>query len=113
MPATIGRLKGYRRALRKHGLTFDQRLVRHSTGKADSGYQVAREFMELANPPTALFCATDHSAMGAYEALKERGLRIPADIAVVGFDNHKTISPSLPPPLPPLPLPHSKMFQRR
>jgi len=109
MPASVGRLKGYRRALRKHGLPFDQRLVRISTGKADGGYQVAREFMELANPPTALFCATDHSAMGAYEALKERGLRIPADIAVVGFDNQELISAYLRPPLSTVALPHYEM----
>ncbi len=109
MPASIGRLKGYRRALRKHGLAFDQRLVRMSTGKADGGYQVAREFMELPNPPTAFFCATDHSAMGAYEALKEIGLRIPADIAVVGFDNQELISAYLRPPLSTVALPHYEM----
>ncbi len=109
MPATVGRFKGYRRALRKHGLAYDRRLIRHSTGKADGGYQATGELMDLVDPPTALFCATDHSAMGAYEALKERRLRIPTDVAVVGFDNQELISAYLRPPLSTVALPHYEM----
>jgi LacI family transcriptional regulator len=42
---------------------------------------------ELADPPTAIFCGNDRMAIGAYEALKERGLRIPADVSVLGYDD--------------------------
>ena len=58
-------------------------------GTAGSGYRLAAELMRAQDPPTAIFCGNSPTAMGAYEALKERGLRIPEDVAVVGFDNQE------------------------
>jgi LacI family transcriptional regulator len=108
-PAAAGRLEGYRMALEAHGLPFDDTLVRCGNTMADQGYEHTRELMELPVPPTALFCGTDRTAMGAYDALKELGLRIPEDVAVVGFDNQELIATYLRPALTTIALPHYQM----
>jgi LacI family transcriptional regulator len=108
-PAPIGRLKGYREALEANGITYDPALVRPSTGYADGGYQETLALMKLSEPPTALFCATDRMAMGAYDALRELGRRIPQDVAVIGFDNQEIIAPYLRPALSTMGLPHYEM----
>ena len=108
-PATSGRLEGYRRALEARGLAFDVSLVRYGNGAASGGYQHVLELMQTAKPPTAIFCGNDQTAMGAYEALKEIGLRIPQDVAVVGFDNEEIIAAQLRPPLSTVALPHYEM----
>jgi LacI family transcriptional regulator len=109
VPAAAGRLEGYRRALEGGGLEFDASLVRHGDGGASGGYRGALELMRAAKPPTAIFCGNDETAMGAYEALKELGLRIPGDVAVVGFDNQEIIAAQLRPPLFTVALPHYEM----
>ena len=65
--------------------------------------------MRAPEPPTAIFCGNDQMAMGAYEALKELGLRIPGDVAIVGFDNLELIAAHLRPPLSTVALPHYEM----
>jgi len=67
--------------------------------------------MRLAEQPTALFCFTDQMAMGAYDAIKERGLSIPGDVAIIGFDNLELIAAHLRPPLSTTELPHYAMGQ--
>jgi LacI family transcriptional regulator len=109
LPAAIGRLQGYKRALEARGLPFDHSLVRNGDGTARSGYRLAAELMRAPDPPTAIFCGNDQTAMGAYEALKERGLRIPEDVAVVGFDNQELIAAQLRPALSTVALPHYEM----
>jgi LacI family transcriptional regulator len=109
LPAANGRLQGYRQALEARGLPFDDSLVTNGDGTASSGYCLAAELMLTPNPPTALFCGTDQTAMGAYEAVKERGLRIPEDVAVVGFDNQELIAAHLRPALSTVALPHYAM----
>ena len=109
IPATIGRLEGYKQALVVHGLAFDSSLVRYGDGTADGGYRCAAELMRIPEPLTAIFCGNDPMAMGAYEALQERGLRIPEDVAVVGFDNQELIAAHLRPALSTVALPHYEM----
>ena len=109
IPASVGRLEGYKRALGARGLAFDGSLVRYGGGTAGGGYRCAAELMQTPDPPTAIFCGNDPTAMGAYEALKERGLRIPEDVAVVGFDNQKLIAAHLRPALSTVALPHHEM----
>jgi LacI family transcriptional regulator len=111
LPAAAGRLKGYQAALAAHGIPFDPALVRSGDSTAESGYQCARELMELPDPPTALFCGVDRMAMGAYDALRDLHLRIPDDVAVVGFDNQEVIAAHLRPPLSTMQLPHYEMGQ--
>ncbi len=67
--------------------------------------------MALADPVTAIFCGSDRIAMGAYEAVKQRGLRIPKDVAIARFDNQELIAARLRPPLSTVALPHYEMGQ--
>ena len=64
--------------------------------------------MALPSPPTAIFCANDLMAVGCYEALRELGLRIPDDVAVMGYDDRE-IAQHLHPPLTTVLLPHFEM----
>lgn len=111
LPATSGRLEGYKQALAEHGLDYEESLAPYSDGTANGGYRRALELVQISDPPTAIFCGTDRIAMGAYDALKESGLRIPEDIAVVGFDNQEIIASYLRPPLSTVALPHYEMGQ--
>ncbi|MDP9366032.1 MAG: LacI family DNA-binding transcriptional regulator [Chloroflexota bacterium] len=113
IPAAIGRLDGYRQALAARGIPYDEALIRyvreglgHGLGQ---GYAAARDLLALPDPPTALFCGNDRTALEAYDAIKERGLRIPRDVAVVGFDNQEIIALRLRPPLSTVALPHYEM----
>ena len=109
IPAAVGRLQGYKRALEARGLPFDDSLVRNGDGTARSGYRLAAGLIRAPDPPTAIFCGNDPMAMRGYEALKERGLRIPEDVAVVGFDNQELIAAHLRPALSTVALPHHEM----
>lgn len=109
VPAAIGRLEGYKRALEARGLPYDGSLVGYGDGTANAGYERAAALLRASAPPTAIFCGNDQMAMGAYEALKEIGLRIPEDVAVVGFDNQELIAAHLRPPLSTVALPHYEM----
>ena len=64
--------------------------------------------MDLPDPPTAIFVANDMMAVGCYDALKERGLRIPEDVSVVGYDDRE-IAQFMRPPLTTVVLPHHEM----
>lgn len=111
LPGMFGRLEGYKQALAAHGLPFDPALVRTGVVTAPEGYRCALELLQLPEPPTAIFCYNDSMAMGAYDAVKQSGLVIPADIAIVGFDNLEVIAAQLRPPLTTVELPHYAMGQ--
>jgi LacI family transcriptional regulator len=108
MDASRDRLKGYRRALAEHDILFDPELVRPGNWEPSAGYAETVALMALARPPTAIFCANDLMALGCYEALKEAGLRIPADVSVVGYDDRE-IAQFMRPPLTTVLLPHFEM----
>lgn len=108
MDAAQDRLKGYRRALATSDLPFDDALVRHGDWQASSGYRHTQALMALERPPTAIFCCNDLMALGCFEALKEAGRRIPADVAVIGYDDRE-IAQHLHPPLTTVLLPHFDM----
>ena len=111
-PAATGRLTGYAKALAEFHLPLDDLLVVHAGATADDGYESSSELLELGEPPTALFCCTDRMAMGAYDAIRERGLKIPTDVAVVGFDNQELIASYLRPRLTTIALPFAEMGAR-
>jgi LacI family transcriptional regulator len=109
IPASFGRLAGYQAALAAYNLPFDPDLVCEYPSDASGGYQGVYVLMQRANPPSALFCFNDRMAMGAYDALRELGLRIPHDVAVIGFDNQEMLAAHLRPPLTTMQLPHYAM----
>jgi LacI family transcriptional regulator len=81
------RLAGYKTALTDHGITFDPGLVFEGNFFQPLGYTGASALIELPHPPTAIFASNDVSAFGVMEAIRERGLRIPDDVSVMGFDD--------------------------
>ena len=112
IPAALGRLEGAREALTQAGLDLDPELVVPGHATADGGYAAACEILDRypeKDRPTALLCLKDRMAMGAYDAIKERGLTIPGDIAVIGFDNQELIAAYLRPKLTTVALPFEKM----
>ncbi len=108
-PARWGRQQGYERALADWGVPFDPELVTLQGGVAESGYGGVNVLLQLPQPPTAIFCFNDRAAMGAYDALRELGLSVPRDVAVVGFDNQEIIAAHVRPGLTTLQLPHYEM----
>ena len=81
------RVDGYRSALEREGITFDPDLVRHGDFHHEGGFARGGELLDLPDRPTAIFAGSDQQAFGVYEAARQHGLRIPEDIAVVGFDD--------------------------
>ena len=109
IPATVGRLAGYRAALAAFGVPFDEQLVCVDQSSSDGGYRGAQILMQLPQPPSAIFCFSDYMAMGAYDALRKLGLSVPEQVAVMGFDNQEIIAAHLYPPLTTMELPHYAM----
>ncbi|WP_309082940.1 LacI family DNA-binding transcriptional regulator [Chelativorans sp.] len=106
--ASGDRIHGYRQALATWDVPFDPELLRPGGWTLPSGRSTTRELLAMKNPPTAIFCFNDRMAWGAYEAIRERGLRIPLDVSVVGFDDEE-LSSYLDPPLTTVDLPHDAM----
>jgi LacI family transcriptional regulator len=109
IPATFGRFKGYKQALEAYGVLFDEELVRSHPSELKGGYQGTLELMQLREPPTAIFCFSDFMAIGACDALRTLGLSVPADVAVIGFDNYELTAPQLSFSLSTIELPHYEM----
>ncbi len=81
------RYEGYRFAFREFGIENDPLLVKKGCFSQDDGYRLTLELLGMEPPPSAIFAVDDLMALGAYKAIKERKLRIPGDIAVVGFND--------------------------
>jgi LacI family transcriptional regulator len=81
------RAQGFRDALKASGLAGLAPAVRYGDFTEESGYALAREILRLSRPPTALLCANDRVALGAYAAAADTARRIPDDVSVVGFDD--------------------------
>ncbi|OEH91795.1 catabolite control protein A [Bacillus solimangrovi] len=81
------KLVGYKRALENAGIAFDDNLVSHADYTYDSGLESAQNFLELDDKPTAIFVATDEMALGVIHGVQDRGINIPEEIEVIGFDN--------------------------
>jgi LacI family transcriptional regulator len=108
MDAAKDRLKGYRQALAAADIAFDETLVRPGNWEPSAGYEQTIALMRLAQPPTGIFCSSDMMALGCYEALRDLGLQVPADVSVVGYDDRE-IAQFLHPPLTTVLLPHHEM----
>ncbi|MBK7821025.1 MAG: LacI family DNA-binding transcriptional regulator [Tessaracoccus sp.] len=106
-PARVGRLQGYRQALEAYDVPFDPTLVIDAVSDQEGGYDAYDRIRE--SGASAVFCHNDRVAMGLYDAVRVRGLKIPGDLAVVGFDNQEVISAHLRPPLSTVQLPHYEL----
>jgi LacI family transcriptional regulator len=85
--ASADRLIGYRRALEAHDIPFEKHLVRYGNFTPQSGAQAMDELLSIDPRPTAVFVASDTVALGALQSIRAHGLRVPQDIAIVGFDD--------------------------
>ena len=85
--ASAWRLAGYREGLRRAGLRYDAKLVVDGEFSYESGYAATNALLDLEDRPTAIFAANDDMAAGAICAICERGLSVPGDISVCGFDD--------------------------
>jgi len=103
------RMEGCRAALADHGIAFDDALVAYGNSDPDGGYAAMRDLLGRGVSLTAVFCFNDRMAMGAYDAIREYGLKVPRDIAVIGYDNQELIAASLRPSLSTMELPHYAM----
>lgn len=82
------RLEGYKEALKEHNMTFNKELVAICpSGTIEEGKKATEKLLSLKNPPDAIFATNDPAAMGAMQAIKAKGLKMPTDVALVGFSN--------------------------
>jgi len=81
----VDRFEGYKMALEKHNLEYDSELITKGDWTREGGYQAMCELFKRTKVPTAVFAANDQMAAGAVKAMREKGLQIPKDIAIVGF----------------------------
>ena len=103
----LRRFQGYLEALRDHGLAVEESLIVGGTGGTDEqmpgystesiGFEGMRQLLKLERRPTAVFARNDFTAAGAMSAAKEAGLKIPQDMAIVGYDDVPLAAHTTPP----------------
>lgn len=87
LSSAVERLRGYKDALKDHNIAVDPALIHEGNFVIGGGYERAAKLLDLPNRPTAIFASNDLSAFGAMHAVRDRGLRIPDDISLIGFDD--------------------------
>jgi DNA-binding LacI/PurR family transcriptional regulator len=87
LSTSLERREGYRQALADHDLPFEEELTGSGPPWREEGERLASALLDLPSPPTALFTGNELLTLGALEAIRGRGLRIPADVALIGFDD--------------------------
>lgn len=95
-PANLGvsnsRMDGYLKALRKHKVKRDDSLIIHCDFNQDYAYYATQELLSMKKRPDAVFTISDRMAIGAMLAIKNKGLSMPDDIGLVGFNNEPMVS---------------------
>ncbi|MCC9089224.1 MULTISPECIES: catabolite control protein A [Bacillus] len=84
---SVRKLAGYKRALEEAGIAFDDVLVAEGDYSYDSGIEALANLLEQSDKPTAVIAATDEMALGVIHGAQDRGVSIPEDLEVIGFDN--------------------------
>lgn len=79
--------RGFEEGLAEHGLKLDPKLVRRGAYTFESGVEAATDLLSLPNPPTAIFAGNDEMAIGVMKAARDRGMDVPFDLSIVGFDD--------------------------
>jgi LacI family xylobiose transport system transcriptional regulator len=87
MMCSLARVDGYRSAMTVAGLELDERLIRFGDFHLDGGRTIGGQLLDMDNPPTAIFAGSDLQALGVFEAARARGLEVPRDLSVVGYDD--------------------------
>ena len=103
------RLQAFKDTLRAAGIPVVEDYIVEIYTNAEGGRAGAERLLDLADRPTAVFAFNDQAAMGTYQAAKARGLSVPEDLSVIGFDNQQLIAAELMPPLTTMELPHYEM----
>jgi LacI family transcriptional regulator len=88
--ATEDRRRGYHAALAAAGILPDPALTVDTTPEIAHGQDAAGHLLNLPDPPTAILCFNDNNAIGAIQAARAHGLRVPEDLSIVGFDDVET-----------------------
>ena len=81
------RLTGYQETLKQHGIRVDDRYIVAGDDRFTGGVGAIDKLLALPEPPTAVFCFNDMTAIGAMNALLQKGFNVPNDMSVVGFDD--------------------------
>lgn len=81
------RIRGYIDALEKHNLSLDNNLIKESNLTLEDGRKITEELLKLPERPDAIFAAGDYAALGALQVLQENNIKVPEEIALVGFSN--------------------------
>jgi len=93
----VARFEGYKMALERHSLEYNSELVAKGDWTREGGYQAMCDLLNREKVPTAVFAANTQMTVGAVKAIKEKGLQIPKDIAIVGFGDTQFASYIEPP----------------
>lgn len=115
------RIAGFKRAIEESALAFDDNRIalvpsrRHTRGamhwRVEDGYRIARDILDSGDRPDAFLVGNDYFALGLYSALRERGIRVPNDMLVMGWGDY-AFSRFLDPPLSTLKLPSAEVARR-
>jgi len=97
MLCSLARLDGYRSAMSMAGLECNPRLMRFGDFHVQGGYEHAMDLLDGPDRPTAIFAGSDLQALGVLEAARVKGLRVPEDLSVVGYDDVPLAQWSSPP----------------
>ena len=87
LSTTTERLTGYRLGLERAGLAYDRRNVRSGSSRTEPAREAVHALLATPNPPTALVPANNAMAIGVLRGLRDRGMRVPGDVAVAAFDD--------------------------
>ena len=98
IPSSRDREQGYRDALEQNDLPYEKELIRYGDSRHESGVKLCADLLELPNPPDAIFTGNNLITLGALETIHTKNLKVPDDIAIIGFDDMYW-SISLNPPL--------------
>ncbi|MEK8130311.1 LacI family DNA-binding transcriptional regulator [Paenibacillus filicis] len=90
------RVQGYLKALADHGIPFDSKYLVHGNFLFDGGYRGMEEILQKAPEVTAVFAASDETALGVLSAAAKHGVKVPQDLSLVGYDNVKLAQMSVP-----------------
>ena len=115
--ATPLRVAGYSAALAKAGIGYDPVIVQECDLQGDEGetqllWDAIDRMLRLPDPPTTFCCGNDKMALKVYGILRSRGMKLPEEISVTGYDNYRVIAETLYPPLTTVELPYAAMGVR-